>query len=433
MPSGKKLFSALLMLLSLASLGAAHESPNFRVEAPTEDIARQVAAAAEHYRIRLAERWYGKRLPNWGAPCEVTVRIGKNLGAGGATKFKFSAGQVYGWKMDVQGSLERILDSVIPHEVNHTILACYFRRKVPRWADEGAATMIEHDSERQRQIDLARQLVDQGRRIPLRVLFQMTKYPSDMNQVLAMYAQGYSLTEFLVQKGGRRHFLRFLEDAHHRGWDAAINDFYGSRNIEALERDWSSWVITGSPRLDLPKGQLLVVARPPSVPVPIVRSQSPDTATSTPTTGNDRPASRSPVARLASGLKESWQTTAATFSRVRQFGRSMTAPSPQPRPENFEPHFEPGIIAALNRTSLQPLELTPINARKSGSTDASSNAQPLKLQRVTQEERPDLREPVLRQLRPNRLTETRLRKEELPAPAGDQYLDWTAFPNKIER
>jgi len=295
MPAGLKSVAvaacaAMIAASALQPVRAAEcVSPNFRVQAPTEKIARQVAATAEKFRKKLAIQWYGHEIPNWGERCSVRVRVGKNLGAGGSTRFRFDRGEVYGWNMEVQGSLERVLDSVIPHEVNHTILACYFRRKVPRWADEGAATVVEHISEKQRQVELAERLVREGNRIPLRVLLSMTQYPSRSKEIMAMYAQGYSLTQFLLQRGGRRHFLRFLKDAHHRGWERAIAAFYDVSNIESLEQKWTGWVLAGSPAPSVPEGQLLAdntqtgqsansgqsaAATPPQAPV--VRSQSPE-------------------------------------------------------------------------------------------------------------------------------------------------------------
>ena len=246
-----------VIALAVASLGASHQTQNFDIEAPTVAIAKLVGEAAEASRVDLAVLWFGHELPRWSARCSITVVTGENLGAGGSTKFRFDDGHVFGWRMRVQGSLERILDSVIPHEVNHTILACYFRRPVPRWADEGAASLMEHESEQQHQINLVNRLMHEGRRIPLRMLFNIAEYPRDMKQVMALYAEGYSLTEYLIQLGGRRKFLQFLDDAHHRSWDAAVKSFYEVPSIEKLEQDWSRWVLAGSPPVNDEPEQLL--------------------------------------------------------------------------------------------------------------------------------------------------------------------------------
>ena len=67
--------------------------------------------------------------------------------------------------MNVQGSLERILDSVLPHEITHTIFATHFGRPLPRWADEGACTTVEHSTERRKQEQLLIQFLTSNRGI----------------------------------------------------------------------------------------------------------------------------------------------------------------------------------------------------------------------------------------------------------------------------
>lgn len=266
------LWRGICVLFLFCGLGAKHVTPNFEVEAPTAAIAEKVALTAERCREELALEWLGYTLPNWYKPCHVRVKVGQ-VGAGGATTFSFGGGEVFGWDMIVQGSLERILDSVIPHEVSHTIFACHFRRPLPRWADEGAATIAEEESERRRQQKLAEEVMPSKRRIPLRELLSITEYPKNMQHVLTLYAEGYLLADFLVQKGGRSRFLAFMQDAHESGWDASLRKHYEEENVESLESKWSQWVIAGSPSLRRPNGELLADAKSLS----IVRSQNPET------------------------------------------------------------------------------------------------------------------------------------------------------------
>lgn len=270
-----------LFLASFISLGASYKTPNFVVYAPTPEIAKQIGDAAEIYRKELAITWLGHELPSkWSSPCPIKVKVG-NYGAGGATTFSFDRGHVFGWDMQIQGTLERILDSVLPHEINHTIFACHFRRPLPRWADEGAATIVEHESERKRQRLLNRQVLGTNKRIPLRRLLSMKEYPSEMQQVLTLYAEGYSLADFLLQTGGKKRYLMFLEDAHKNGWDDAIAKQYRFKNVEELEQRWGSWVMAGSPSLQLPAGQQLASTEKKRTPATenknlVIRSQSPD-------------------------------------------------------------------------------------------------------------------------------------------------------------
>jgi hypothetical protein len=274
----------LVLVICPALLGAGYRTDNFVVEAPTPEIAKQVGQAAEHYRRELAIDWLGYELPTWSAPCPIRVRVGQ-IGAGGETKFSFypnlkGSAEVANWDMRIQGSLERILDSVLPHEVSHTIFACHFRRPLPRWADEGAATLAEHESERRRQVLTVNQVVNTRRRIPFKNLLNIKEYPADMQDVMTLYAEGYSLAELLVQEGGRSRYLKFLADAHREGWDKAIQAHYGYRGVDDLEKRWHGWVMAGCPEVELPQGQMLadaVKGRPTAAKGElIIRGQSPD-------------------------------------------------------------------------------------------------------------------------------------------------------------
>lgn len=273
---------AVLAVCSVAAIdrprGYTERSRNFVVTAPTHEIAKQIAQQAEIYRHKLAVEWLGKPLPAWKAPCTVRVTVGQ-IGAGGATTFVFLGNSVSDYKMNIQGPLDRILDSVLPHEINHTIFAEHFRRPLPRWADEGAATFVEDESERKRQMLLAMQVLKTNRRIPLRSLLNIMDYPQDMQDVLNLYAEGYVLVELLIQNGGRAKFLNFLKAANVDGWDRALHAFYGHRGTDALERDWSQWVLVGCPAKAQPEGTMLASMEPAADSQPsniLARSQAPE-------------------------------------------------------------------------------------------------------------------------------------------------------------
>jgi len=197
------------------------------------------------------------------------------MGAGGATTFNFDRGEVFGWNMNIQGSEERILDSVLPHEINHTIFACYFRRPLPRWADEGAASLIEHDSERMRLRKLHNQVMGTNRKIPLKQLMDAMQYPSDQQQVLTLYAEGHSLADYLIGRSDKATYLKFINYAHEKkSWDKALKKYFGYSSIDSLEKEWDQWVLVGSPAPAHAPGQML--AGQNSSEQPIVRGQSPE-------------------------------------------------------------------------------------------------------------------------------------------------------------
>ncbi len=248
----RPLRAALLAAVLAVSMGARSRTPNFVVETPDPRLAQQFARAAEKYRRDLAVSWLGKAMPNWSQPCVITVQVGPRLGAGGATSFVFDRGEVFGWRMSIQGSRQRILDSVLPHEITHMIFATHFRRPLPRWADEGGATSVEHVSERTKHRKMLVHFLRNGRGISFNRMFAMKHYPAD---VMPLYAQGYSVAEFLIQKGGRRKYVAFLGDALETGnWAGAIRRHYGIDGAGALQKTWLAWVRQGSPVTKPPSG-----------------------------------------------------------------------------------------------------------------------------------------------------------------------------------
>jgi hypothetical protein len=226
---------ALILATIVASMGASYRTSNFIVEAQTPEIARQIGQRAEYFRQQKAQQWIGQEMPPWGRPCPLRVTITMS-GAGGATEFVYDQGQILNQDMHIEGPLERLLNSVLPHEVTHTVFAYYYRRPVPRWADEGGSVLSEDDIERNHHDMLVRQILNTpGRAIPLGRLFSLENYPRD---VMCLYAQGYSVSNFLVEKSGRANFLAFVDDGMRHGWDGAVRSYYRYRNVNELEQAW---------------------------------------------------------------------------------------------------------------------------------------------------------------------------------------------------
>jgi hypothetical protein len=267
------LVAAVVVLAGTSTLsGAGYRTANFLVEAPTEGLARKIGDAAEQYRHDLAVEWLGQPLPRWARPCPITAQVAPHLGAGGATSFVFDAGEVFGWTMSIQGSEERILDSVLPHEVTHTIFASHFRRPLPRWADEGACTTVEHPVERARQHKLLIEHLTTGRGIAFPQMFAMREYPAD---VLPLYSQGYSLARFLIERGGRHRYVAFVGDGLSRDdWTGALRRHYGVSDVAQLQHTWLEWVRRGCPA---PPASLAATQGPAGAPASArARGQSPD-------------------------------------------------------------------------------------------------------------------------------------------------------------
>jgi hypothetical protein len=249
----RRLLTIAVFLSAISSMGASYATPNFNVHAADPEVAKLIGQWAEHYRKEKALLWLGHEMPKWPQPCPLYVEV--NLqGPSGATSFQFGQGQVMGMKMEIQGPLDRLVRSVLPHEVTHTVFAHHFKRPVPRWADEGGSVLSEDDIERERHDQLVRSIVNKGQKIPLRTLFGLTQYPP---QVMCLYAQGYSMSDFLVKRSNRQHFLNFVGQGMYAGWDKAVQESYGHKNIEELEQAWLTFLRDGRKQ---PAGTLVASA-----------------------------------------------------------------------------------------------------------------------------------------------------------------------------
>jgi len=309
--------AAAISLHTSISLAASSRTQNFIIEAPTPELADKIGKAAEHYRRELAIDWIGSPMPNWSRPCPIRVEVSPGLGAGGATSFVFDKvngkDEVFGWDMKIQGSEERVLDSVLPHEITHTIFASYFRRPLPRWADEGACTTVEHQSERNKTQQMLIQFLRSGHGIAFHEMFAMKEYPAD---VLPLYAQGYSLARFLIEQGGRQKFIDFVgQGMKSDNWSADIKEHYGIENLADLQNRWLDWVKQGSPSIAAKPEELIAAgdrfAR--GINDPVFRAQSDDRQATTKNAPIELASAKSVAAAPISNavLDHGWATAAA--------------------------------------------------------------------------------------------------------------------------
>ncbi|MEC9097052.1 MAG: hypothetical protein VX776_10490 [Planctomycetota bacterium] len=237
----------VLAILACSVTGASFRTQNFIVTATSPSLAREVAVSAERYRKELASEWLGYELKPWNQPIPIRVHSAGHLGAGGVTSFVFVDNVPGQWQMTLQGTRQRVLDSVLPHEISHTVFATHFGRPLPRWADEGACTTVEHASEKQKQHALLLRYLTTNRGIPFNQMLRMKDYPRD---IMTLYSQGFSVSQYLIAHHGKQTFINFLERAmQDQDWDTAIAQFYPFENASDLQTKWVTWVGKGNPRI----------------------------------------------------------------------------------------------------------------------------------------------------------------------------------------
>src|SRR5205823_4261058 len=143
------------------------------IYAPDAQTAQEIGHMAEYYRKQKAIEWLGQEMPAWPRPCPLYVKV-TNRSPGGATKFNYdSRGGYEVLSMEIEGGKERMLHSVLPHEITHTVFAHHFRYPVPRWADEGGSVLSEDDRERQTHDKLCRDKLNMQQAVALRRLFNV--------------------------------------------------------------------------------------------------------------------------------------------------------------------------------------------------------------------------------------------------------------------
>jgi hypothetical protein len=346
----------------LLSLGASYRTQNFIVTAPTPHFAQQVAMAAENFRRDLALEWLGRELPPWSQPCPIRVDVGPNKGAGGTTRFSFYEGRPTDWTMSIQGSSERILDSVLPHEITHTIFATHFGRPLPRWADEGACTTVEHEIEKQKQHRMLYEFLTTGRGIAFNQMFAMTEYPLDVHP---LYAQGYSLARFLIQQGGKQKFVEYVGDGMRwNNWTRATQIHYSIASLSNLQVSWLEWVRRGCPEIAAPT-QPVLASQTEDSPIQLVSLQQPS---------QQQPSQQQPSQQQPSQQQPSKQQA------LQPAGRAGSSPLPhalpQAAPTSTGWYARVRDEAHSSRNSAQSATTTPASVSRDVSSPALQSPRP---------------------------------------------------------
>ena len=224
-----------------------HESPNFRIYHCDPALAERAATIAESVRTAQGQRWgsTGTRAP-WSPRCELFLyptadafaeATGQPATSPGLSTISNNGAQVLSRRMSLRADNPLLLQTTLPHEVTHIVLADLFvARAIPRWADEGIAVLVEPESEqRHREADLKGPL-DGGRVFDVGRLMAMD-YPDPKDWRL-FYAQSVSLTRFLVEQGPPERFIQFIRDSQRVGSEAALRDVYHIDGLAALQERW---------------------------------------------------------------------------------------------------------------------------------------------------------------------------------------------------
>jgi hypothetical protein len=113
---------------------------------------------------------------------------------------------------------------------------------LPRWANEGMATLEEPPAQITDQFKRLPRYRDGGQLLDTQALMETKDYP--MQHVTAYYAQSVSLVSFLAACKKPQVFTRFLRDAQNFGYEKALQNDYGWTFPE-LEKRWRAYAFRG--------------------------------------------------------------------------------------------------------------------------------------------------------------------------------------------
>jgi hypothetical protein len=226
------------------------ETTNFRVCCDeSEALAIDLSRHAESLRAKLRSQWLGEDSEkDWTPKCEVVLHSSRQsyaaaVGRGsertvGSSLVKVAGGQITNRRVDLVGGPLQYVSAALPHELTHVVLRDRFPiNPIPHWADEGAATLADtSDKQERHRKDLQKALAD-GTTLSAASLFTSDEYPR-ADRWGTFYGESVSLTKFLVERDSPARFIGFVQAAGSKGYDKALQDIYGIKNLADLDHEW---------------------------------------------------------------------------------------------------------------------------------------------------------------------------------------------------
>lgn len=222
-------------------------TPSFRILHFDAALAERVGRAAERARRRQLLLWTGGEVEPWSPRCDIYLYPTMQLlvqmsggeakaGSAAAAPSRLQRGRMRERRMNLAGDDPFLLESTLPHEVSHVILAELLgERPVPLWANEGLAVLMESKRTRWRYEAALAEKLATGEPFTVVAILTMERYPDPEYRTL-YYAQALSLTRFLLDRGGRERLLAFLREAGPRTVGAALRRHYDIGLLDLQQR-----------------------------------------------------------------------------------------------------------------------------------------------------------------------------------------------------
>ena len=236
--------------LSFAAAQPIAATNRFVVRSDSRPVdANALAQHAEHLHTTLVKRWFkSDDEATWTPRCEIIVHATRAnyvraVGASGAntlgsTLVRFNAGKVAARRIDLLADQAGRPFETVGHELVHVLFAERFPKSPPpRWAEEGAALLVDSNAKRAAHRRDFAQSLRAGSAFHVNDLVRMHDYPPP-TRFAAFYGQSLVLVDFLTQLGETEDFVRFVDRSMTVGHDRALQEVYGIATAAELESLW---------------------------------------------------------------------------------------------------------------------------------------------------------------------------------------------------
>lgn len=226
----------LVVPLVASGAGAAH-SENFIVLAPSEALADELLARAEQFRQEVAMEWLGKPLPPNIGPTILHLELSDSEDRGQTWVIDHPDRKYH--RVWLVTNRESAMGSTLRHEIVHVVMATRFPKRLPQWAEEGAASLSDGGGRPEIRENIIDWYAETKNWPDLAGVFESEIIPSHDK---AAYSVAASVTHYLLSKKDKPTFIAFAAESKEDGLDAALHDRYGIGSLTDLQGQWEAWV-----------------------------------------------------------------------------------------------------------------------------------------------------------------------------------------------
>jgi hypothetical protein len=235
-----------------------HESPFFKMYAPTKRAAFVANQLAEKYTEFLLQQYFHAG-QEWALRIPILIYKDNQdylafnpalQGSAGATFSDPKTGVplfIAMYMLDNEGKLDReAMEGTLPHELVHMVIHEWFGgTAVPRWIDEGMARRMEQSRNHYKEAAKTGRDAAAGEYYRFRDLFAQEQYPHRGDRVWRFYEQSATMILFLLEQYGpdaaAAFFTALKQGKNHDEATAGALGLPEDIAVDEFERRWVGW------------------------------------------------------------------------------------------------------------------------------------------------------------------------------------------------